>query len=158
MLAISLGPTLRDSRSAFCFCSSSNTCSAGTASRRFSVAVGRMASTVKVQSSWFCSKRRRRLNRIVSRIHGFGTESLTFPSRCDRRSCAGALPTASPRHTAPQGTQHPTRPLQWRSWPGYDEANGAMQLSFCERRRASAPRSEMRSAGMGNGTRPLLTT
>jgi hypothetical protein len=31
------------------------------ASSMFSVAVGRIAKTVKVQSSWFCSKRRRRL-------------------------------------------------------------------------------------------------
>ena len=31
------------------------------ASRMFVVAVGSRASTVKVQSSWFCSKRRRRL-------------------------------------------------------------------------------------------------
>jgi hypothetical protein len=61
-LAISLGPTLRDKRSAFCLCSSSSTCSTGMASSMFSVAVGRMARTVKVQSSWFCSKRRRRLD------------------------------------------------------------------------------------------------
>jgi hypothetical protein len=61
VLAISLGPTLRDKRSAFCLCSSSSTCSTGMASSMFSVAVGRMARTVKVQSSWFCSKRRRRL-------------------------------------------------------------------------------------------------
>ena len=60
-LAISLGPTLRDKRSAFCLCSSSSTCSTGMASSMFSVAVGKMARTVKVQSSWFCSKRRRRL-------------------------------------------------------------------------------------------------
>ena len=31
------------------------------ASRMLVVAVGRSASTVKVQSSWFCSKRRRKL-------------------------------------------------------------------------------------------------
>lgn len=60
-LAISLGPTLLANRSAFCFCSSSKTCSTGMASSMFSVAVGRIARTVKVQSSWFCSKRRRRL-------------------------------------------------------------------------------------------------
>jgi hypothetical protein len=58
---ISLGPTLRANRSAFCRCSSSSTCSTGIASSMFSVAVGRIARTVKVQSSWFCSKRRRRL-------------------------------------------------------------------------------------------------
>ena len=60
-LAISLGPTLLANRSAFCRCNSSSTCSTGMASRMFSVAVGRMARTVKVQSSWFCSKRHRKL-------------------------------------------------------------------------------------------------
>ena len=38
-------------------------CSVLSAARTFVVAVGRRASTVKVQSSWFCSKRRRRLQK-----------------------------------------------------------------------------------------------
>lgn len=65
--AISDGATLRCRRSAFCFCSSLNVCSTGRAWRMLSVAVGRMARTVNVQSSWFCSKRRRRLSSACQR-------------------------------------------------------------------------------------------
>lgn len=40
------------------------------ASRMFVVAVGRRARTVKVQSSWFCSNRRRRLHRQIASALG----------------------------------------------------------------------------------------
>ena len=45
-----------------CLCSSKEICSTGNASRIFSVAVGSRARMVKVQSSWFCWKRRRKLS------------------------------------------------------------------------------------------------
>ena len=52
----------------FC-CNSFVSSSTGRAPSIFSVAVGSKASTVKVQSVWFCSNRRRRLGIIVRYPH-----------------------------------------------------------------------------------------
>ena len=64
----------------------------------FSAAVGRRARTVKVQSSWFCSNRRRRLFTHVS-IHAVSSRSsrkyVLFscdPINAHALSCLGQLP------------------------------------------------------------------
>jgi hypothetical protein len=62
------------------------------ASRMFVVAVGSRARTVNVQSSWFCSNRRRRLRMIKvsmqpTRLEGMGSEH-TSPWLSYRCSCA----------------------------------------------------------------------
>ena len=91
-------PAVRPSRSAFCCWSSCVIFSTGRASRMFSAAVGRRARTVKVQSSWFCSNRRRRLIRRV-RMIPFRTESRgrtllvsRNPLNAHALSCLGQFP------------------------------------------------------------------
>jgi len=54
-------PALLDSLSVLCFCNSFVISSTGNAPMISSRIVGRSANTVYVQSSWFCSNRRRRL-------------------------------------------------------------------------------------------------
>ena len=58
----------RASRSARFFCNSFVNSSTGRASNISSAAVGNNASTVYVQSVWFCSNRRRKLHGQVSRV------------------------------------------------------------------------------------------
>ena len=116
------GPTLLASLSAFCCCSSSSVCSTGKASKMFSTAVGRIARTVNVQSSWFCSNRRRRLEipRECECIH-HRTCQLTSPSQCAHRSSAAWSPSLSPAHTAKLDSQHRGLQRQRRSLCGCDE-------------------------------------
>lgn len=129
---ISLGPTLRDSLSAFCRCSSSSTCSTGMASSMFSVAVGRMARTVKVQSSWFCSNRRRRLPSYELNLHTVHVvHQHTSPWRCAPRSCAVSPRTASPAHIAPPDSRPPVHQRRWRSSCGSVETIVAWSVSYC---------------------------
>lgn len=127
--AISEVATLLANLSALCCCSSFTICSTGIASKMLSVAVGRMASTVKLQSSWFCSNRRRRL----VNVRGTLTASMdihTSPLQCVRRSCAVELQRPCPAHTDQPDSRHRGRQLQWRNWFDCAEATCVSQISL----------------------------
>src|SRR5438045_8817074 len=98
--AASDASALRASRAVLCCCNLCVILSTGSDSRIFSVAVGSNARTVKVQSSWFCSNRRRRLNRfmISSNTNLVLSYELTSLEQFDRHSFSLEPPRSSQEH------------------------------------------------------------
>ena len=117
-------PVVRASLSAFFCCSSWVNCSTGRASSIFSVTVGNNARTVKVQSVWFCSNLRCKLEsarqlfaRVSSSDNVRGTYfSFAMRSKLDRSRASDILLTTycPTRYVVPTAPAAIAMPLRFR--------------------------------------------